>query len=160
MSTLAEDLRFACRTLLRRPATSLAAIAALGLALGSVGVVWSAVDAVLLRPLPLPGADRLAVVWNRFTHAGFDGLSVSPAEFADYLEAARRPESGMAGLAALSDRNVNLTGRDEPERVAAYVVSPDLFRLLGVAPALGRDFHPEEGKAGQDQVVLLAHDLW
>ncbi|HZF12797.1 MAG TPA: ABC transporter permease [Thermoanaerobaculia bacterium] len=163
MSPLAEDLRFACRTLLRRRATSLAAVAALGLALGAVGVVWSAVDAVLLRPLPLSGADRLAVVWNRFTHAGFDRLAVSPAEFADYLEAAQRSEgseSGMAGLAALADQNVNLTGRDEPERVAAYVVSPDLFRLLGVAPALGRDFLPEEGRAGQDQVVLLAHDLW
>jgi putative ABC transport system permease protein len=160
MAHLLEDLHYAGRTLLRSRATSFAAVAVLGLAIGSVGAVWSAVDAVLLHPLPLARADRLTMIWNRFTHAGLDRFAVSAAELADYGEAARRPESAFAGLAALADHSVNLTGRDEPERAAAYIVSPELFRLLGVAPALGRDFLPEEGREGRDRVVLLSHDLW
>jgi putative ABC transport system permease protein len=153
MRGIVQDLRYAVRTLRRTPGFTAAAIAALALGIGAATAVWSVVQAVLLAPLPFPAADRLALVWSRSDEAPETWLSLPE------IEDLRRG-TAFAGVAALRDWTFNLTGGGEPEEVAAAAVSADLFPLLGVAPALGRAFLPEEDRAGAGRVALLSDELW
>ncbi len=152
--TSPADFRLAARTLARSPGFTAAAILALALGIGASTTVFAVVEAVLLRPLPVPAAARLALVWNRSASAAEGWLSRPE------LEDLRRASTTFRGFAGLRDERFALTGGAEPEEVEAAAASAELFPLAGVAPALGRSFLPAEDRRGAPRVALLSYDLW
>jgi putative ABC transport system permease protein len=151
-----QDVRYALRLLVKQPGISIVAILTLALGIGANTAIFSAVNAVLLRPLPYPGADRLVMVWEkRHTEGVLDNV-VSPADFLDWSKM-HRSFSAIAGMTAIT---ADLTGSGEPVRLFAGAVSPPFFDVLGVTPALGRTFRAEEATVGQHRVVILGHRIW
>ncbi|HET9370101.1 MAG TPA: ABC transporter permease, partial [Vicinamibacterales bacterium] len=156
-----QDVRYAWRGLRRAKLFTAAAVATLAIGIGAATAMFSVVYAVLLRGLPYDNADRLAVIWNSYADS-LEEASIAPAEFADIQDL---PE-GFDGVAAMQPLPTSLTGDCaagagcQPERVAAYRVSPNFFTLLGVQPTLGRAFVAADGVAGADLVVVLTDTLW
>ncbi len=149
------DIRIALRSLLRRPGFALAAVLTLALGIGANAAVFSVVRAVLLRPLPYDAPDRIAMVWNHWT--GWPRTWLSPPEALDYAAAG----DAFERFAAFDDGAVNLTGGDAPpQRVRAGLLSVNVLPVLGVAPALGRNFTAEEDRPGGPQAVLLGDAVW
>ena len=149
-----NDIRFAFRSLRRSPTLAIAVVLTLALCIGATTAVFSVVYAVLFRPLPFtdPGGLMLFTeVWK-----GRTGGSVSVGNWAD----AKREDRLFAHLVPMAGASVNLAGSDVPENVAGARVGWDFFRLLGVTPALGRAFLPEEDRPGSDGVVVLSDGLW
>jgi putative ABC transport system permease protein len=155
MSALLRDLRFAARMLLKRP--GLTTVIVLTLAVGIAGntVMFSLVDAVLLRPLGYPDPDRLVQIEDVNQLTGQHDL-VAPADFMSW----REQSLAFEGLAAYFTTGVNLMGTEGPERVLAGVASANYFSVLGTQPAVGRFFSAEEEKPGGPPVVILSHRLW
>jgi putative ABC transport system permease protein len=153
---LLTDLRGALRSLLRAPGFTLVAVVTLALGIGANSAIFTVVNALLVRPLPYPDADRLMQVWETRPQIGRDRSSVSPAEFLDW----RERSAAFDRLAAIDYRDANLTGGPEPETVSVARVSADWFPLFGLRPALGRFFGPEEDRPEHDRVVVLTHALW
>ena len=114
------------------------------------------VNAALLRPLPYPDGARLMVVWDRLSKLGIAQFPVSYANYLDYKTGNRVFED----VAAFSSAEFNLTTAEQAERVPGVYVSANLLAVLGVAPAAGRVFLPEENGAGRDNVVVLSDSLW
>jgi putative ABC transport system permease protein len=156
MDVLWRDLRFALRGLARNPAFTAIAVLTLALGIGANTAIFSVVYSVLLRPLSYSDPEQLVSI-----RAGYEGtgLAESPAsqpEYHDYL----REVSALEDLAAVYPININLTGLGEPQRIQAAVVSDNYFRLLGVAPAQGRDFTPDDDEGRIGYVIIISHDLW
>jgi putative ABC transport system permease protein len=154
---LRSDLWFGVRMLVRRPATSLAAIVTLALGIGAATAIFSVVDPVLLRPLPYADADRLVFVHSTF---GASGLETGGSCLPDY-RAFRDQNRTLTGLGGFYRSDVPLSsGTGDPEQVRSARVTPDLFPILQVEPQLGRSFAREEASWGHHQVVMLSHGLW
>jgi putative ABC transport system permease protein len=151
-----QDTRYAGRTLRRNPAFAVIAIVTLALGIGATGAIFSIVHAVLLRDLPYREPDALVMVWESRPQEGVYDNVVSPADFLDW----RARQSVFESIAASWSTEATLTGIGEPERVGAGNVSSSFFTVLGVVPALGRDFRPDEEQAGRNQVVILTHGFW
>jgi putative ABC transport system permease protein len=156
MNTVLNDFRFACRMLLKSPGSTLAALFALTLGIGANSAIFSVVNAVLLRPVRYASPDRLAILWGENPSRGIHEFPASPPNYRDWVDRNR----SFDVMAAFRVQPAILTGTGEPERLDAAVVSPRLFDLLGVHPALGRAFLPEEDQPGHDRVVVLSHGLW
>jgi putative ABC transport system permease protein len=161
MSTLGHDLRYAWRALRRTPGFTVAAVAALALGIGATTTIFTVVNGVLLRPLQYQAPDRLANIWNDLGEGAQSLPAVSPADFRDYKQRSRTFED----FAAAAEGNVanlrgNLTGDGEPERADIVTVTANFFPLLGVRPALGRQFLPEEEVVNGPHVIMLSHRLW
>jgi putative ABC transport system permease protein len=150
-----QDLRFGARMLLKNPGFTLIAVFTLSLGIGANTAIFSVVNAVVLRPLPFPEPERLIRLWESNPGRGWPEFSASAPNFADW----RKQQSVWEQLAAYEFATFNLTG-GEPERVAALGVTANLFTALGVAPALGRNFLPEEEQAGRNRVAILSDGLW
>jgi putative ABC transport system permease protein len=156
MEKLSRDLRFAVRMLTRSPGSSAAAVLCLALAIGATTAVFSFENAVLLRGLPYRDAERIFIVWNQFLANNDPKEDFSIPEFLDLREQAK----SFAELAATRPGLSSLTGDGDPELLVTVHTSPELFRLLGVAPGLGRWFLPDEERPGRDRVAILSHELW
>lgn len=159
MEGLRRDIRFAIRSLRRSRGFTLAALTCVALAIGANSAVFSVVRAVLLQPLPYQQPHRLVMLWGQVPGEDADELPASGAEFLDYRE---RLESFEA-VSAVVNRFVNLTGpaaEGEPRRLVAARVSASFFPLLGVQPAFGRAFLPEEDRRGNEKVAVLSNKLW
>jgi len=154
MHHLVSDLRLALRGFRRAPTFTTLAIVTLALGIGATTAMFSVLNPVLFQPLPYPGADRVVAIWERDPDGSRS--TVGYATFADLREGNR---SLVAG-AALGTGQVTLVGDGEPERINSLRVSLEYFRVLGVAPALGRDFLPEEDIPGAARVAILSHGLW
>ncbi len=157
--TLGRDVRYAVRVLRQRPGFTLAAVLVLALGIGANTAIFSVVNAVLLRPLPYPDADRLTFVWHVPPADAFPGMtqfSVSPANFLDW----QRQSRSFERMALIQFRSFNITGRAGPETLPAAGVTPGFFDVLGVQPILGRTLRPEEDIRGQHRVVVLSERLW
>ncbi len=142
MEFFLQDIRYGIRMLVRRPGFTAVAVLTLALGIGANTAIFSVVNAVLLRPLPYKNPERLVLVWNRMVNTGFEKASVSGATFTDYQEKTTLFE----GFAAMNNTpSLNLTGDGEPEQIKVGGVTHNFFTLLGVAPALGRVFAPEDG---------------
>ena len=154
---LAQDLKFAWRMLVRRPAFTGVAVLILGLGIGANTTIFSWTQAILLSPLSgVAEQDRILVV--RGMTATREGLSLSYPDFQD-LRAAK-PE-GVADLVAFRLLPMNLRHGDEPIRVFGELVSPNFFEFFGVQPMLGRGFREDEGVVpDRDAVAVISHDLW
>ena len=151
-----QDVRYALRLLLKQPGITAIAVLTLALGIGANTAIFSAVNAVLLRPLPYPNADRLVMLYEKRLKEGVIDNVVSPADFLDWS----KMQHSFDGIAALTPTTVDLTGSGEPVRVFAGAVSPSFFDVLGVVPALGRTFVAEEGISGRGRVAVLGHALW
>ncbi len=154
MDTWLQDLRYGWRLLIRRPGFTIAAGLTLALGVGASTAVFSAVNALLLRPLPVVGVERL--VFGMALREGFDPFGTSLLEYALYRDQARSLESSGLG----TPRLFSLLGRGEPERVRGAAVTASYLSTLQVAPALGRLFSIEAERPGAEGVALLGHGLW
>ena len=148
------EIRQAARRLRRTPAFAALAVLTIGLGLGANTAIFSVLDAVVLEPLPWPAPEARAMVWSRWRN--FDRTWVNPFEMAHYA----RHCPSIAEAAWWDAGQANLTGDGEAVRVGSARVSASLFSTLGVSPALGRGFLPEEDRAGGPQVAVLSHELW
>jgi putative ABC transport system permease protein len=152
-----QDLRFALRTLFRSPGFTLTSALTLALGIGVTTLMFGVVNAVLIRPLPYPDQDRLMLVFNANTNAPeANTIRATALDFEDYRTRARTFEA-MAGHIGTG---FTFTGGGDPELVIGQMVTPDFFRVLGVAPALGRPFAADEFTPGRENVVILSHALW
>jgi len=156
LETIAQDLRYATRTLRRYPSFTMVAVLTLGLGIGASTAMFSVAQAVLWRPLPYGHPDRLVEITEtnplkRWTHT-----VAAPANFADW----RRMNTVFTGIAAYGSSEVFLTGEGEPQRLKGLAVTGNLFDVLGVAPLLGRTFRDEETFEGKNRVTILSYDLW
>ena len=129
-----NDIRLALRTLPRMPGFSLAFILTLGLGIGANTAIFSVVEAVLLRPLPFPAADRLVAVVQTLPSRGVRGHGASYLNYADWQGRA----SSFEHLSAIRMHDYTLTGHGEPDLVTAGTVTSNLFRVLEDTPLLGR----------------------
>ena len=156
MDAMWRDLRFALRGLARSPAFTAIAVLTLALGIGANTAIFSVVNAVLLRPLSYGDPDRLVALTSSFSTRGETNVQVSAPELNDY----RREVAAFEDAAGAWPININLTGNGEPERIAAAVVSPNFFRVLGVAPTLGRDFTDQDAGGRIGYVALISYELW
>ena len=156
MEKLFQDLRFGFRSLRSKPGLSLIALLTLALGIGANTALFSILYATLWKPLPYRDADRLAIIWA--TDRGRDRFEnvVNPADYADLREQNRVFED-IAAFAQTG--SVNITGTDQPEQVSIQYATPNLFDVLGVKPAFGRNFTNRDG-IGEDRTVILSNGLW
>ena len=151
-----QDIRYGIRSLLKRPGSTLVALITLALGIGVNTAIFSAVDSILLRPLPLKDPERLVSVWEQGLGQGINQNEVAPANFFDL----RTQNNAFEGIGAHGPQDINLTGDGEPERLNGELVSANVLSILGVQPALGRTFLPNEDQEGQHRVVVLSDALW
>jgi hypothetical protein len=129
-----KDLRYGIRSLLKRPGATLVALVTLALGIGVNTAIFSAVDSILLRPLPLKDPERLVSIWEHSLRVGINRNEVAPANYFDL----RDQNKTLEAVGAFGDLSTNLTGQGEPERLEAQLVTANVFSILGVE-ALRRD---------------------
>jgi predicted permease len=156
LEQIAQDVRYAFRSMRKSPGFAVTAILSLALGIGANTAIFTVVNAVLLKPLPFPQPGRLVQIWESLPSRGYFNNVVNPFNFLDWRERTRSFED----MAAVDGLTTNLTGRGDPLALAGRQVSPQYFSILGIAPALGRAFTPEEGQPGHDRVVILSYGLW
>ena len=150
-----SDLRFALRQLAKAPGFAFIAIATLAIGIGANTAIFSAIDAVLLRPQPYPEPERLVHVFERLPTG--ERVSISGSSFIDW----RDHQTKFDSLALYINDQLDLTGLGEPEKINMLHVSSGFNRVLGVPPLLGRGFRPEDDQVGgQNNVVLLTERFW
>ena len=153
IDTAAADVRHGLRQLLRRPAFSIIAVLTLGLGIGASATIFSVANPILFAALPYPDANTLMMVWD-----GQDG-GRSDVTFGTFREVATRSRT-FQSLAAVGPFRPTLTGVSDSERLDGQRVSADYFRVLGVAPALGRDLQAADDRPGAPLVALISDSLW
>lgn len=148
-------LKFSLRQLLKSPGFALISILTLALGIGSNAAIFSFINSWVLRPSAFPDLDRLVVMFETNKSSGAE-FGTAPGDWKDW----REKSDIFEDLAAANNDSFNLTGVDEPLRIAGYHVSANFLHTLGVKPALGREFLESEEIPGQDHVVILTHALW
>ncbi|HEU4785892.1 MAG TPA: ABC transporter permease [Gemmatimonadaceae bacterium] len=164
MDTVLFDLRFAARSLRRRPVFAIVAIATVALAIGAATSIYSVVDAVLFRSLPYHDPGRLVAVWQTdparkgqpVLAANWDRL---PLDYTDFI-AWRANQTSFTAVGAWSGFGAMLASSEGPEQISGSRVSPGLFEMLGVRTILGRTFLPGEDVVGGPHVTMLSYETW
>ncbi len=156
MSAFLRDLKFGFRSLINSPASTAIVVLTLGLGIGANTAVFSMVDALVLRPFPIPDIDRLVVLWGTVPAQGDDRGQASPADFLDWLDWLdwKQQSTVFERLVAFEWWDVNLAGTGDPERLQGTFVSPDYLDTLGVQPHLGRTLSADAEEFGVRTVVL------
>jgi putative ABC transport system permease protein len=149
------DIQYGLRLLRKSPGFATIAIATLALGIGANTAIFSAVDALLIRALPYADPNRIVMVWEDATAAGFPRNTPAPGNYTDWA----RLNRSFAGIAATRGVSANITGAGVPEQIAGRAVTPNFFSVLGVKPAIGRTFTDDEDHATA-QVVVISHGLW
>jgi putative ABC transport system permease protein len=157
MDALVQDLRYALRTLAKAPGFAVVAVLTLGLGIGGTTVIFSLINALLLRPpAHVQQADRLVALFT----SDYSGPPFGSSSIPDIEDFARQTDV-LSGLAAFGQRPVSFIAGDEPHRALAELVSGNYFTLLGLTPAVGRLLRPDEGTAsGAAPVAVLGYGLW
>ena len=156
MDTLLQDLRYSIRRLLKRPGFALVVIATLGLGIGANTAIFSVVKSVLLAPLPYPAPDRLMMVWETKPAANRDRNVVNPQNYLDW----QQRNTSFTALGLYTWQTMTLTGGGHPENVMGRAITPNVLDILGVRPALGRNFTREEGFPNAAMSIILSDGLW
>ena len=156
MRAIRQDVAYALRLLGRQPGVTAVAVLTLALGIGANTAIFSAVDAVLLRPLPYPEPDRVMMLWEKRPAEGVLDNVVAPGDFLDWA----KMNSTFEAMAGLTTVPVDLTGSGDPVRVFAGAVSAPFFEVLGARPMLGRTFRSDEVIPGKHRVVIVTHRLW
>jgi putative ABC transport system permease protein len=153
---VADDLRYACRTLRHAKAFTLTVLATLALGIGANTAVFTVVETLLLRQLPFSNPDRIVMVWVKNPEQGFDHDVTSYPRLEDWRAQSRTIEA----IAAYAGARRVLTGSDDPEQVRGARVTANFFRVMGATPALGSGFAPGDDEFGRPRKVVLSHGLW
>jgi putative ABC transport system permease protein len=153
---MVQDFRFAFRTLLRSPWFTATAALTLALGIGVTSLMFSVVNAVLLRPLPYAEPSRLVLLFNVNTQRTANDLRLTALDFEDFRSRAQ----SLDGLAGHIGTGFTFSGQGDPELVIGQLVSSDFFRVLGVPAALGRTLNPDEFTPGRETSIVLSHRLW
>ena len=154
MEKLLQDVRYGFRLLWKSPGFTVIAILTLALGIGANTAMFSVINSVLLHSLTFRDPAGIMVVWKTMTNGQPNAFS-TPA----FLEM-KQQEGILAHMGAFSGVSYNLAGKDVPERIAGGRVNYDLFPVLGIQPALGREFAAEEDHPGAGKFVILSHALW
>jgi putative ABC transport system permease protein len=156
MRAFVHDVKYALRRFAGQPGLTFVVVLTLALGIGANSAIFSAVNAILLRPLPYKDPDRLVTLWEKRPAEGVTDNVVSAADFVDWTTLA----TSFERMAAFLSMPVDLTGAGDPVRLRAGAVSPAFFDVFGVTPILGRSFRDEDGFVGKHRVVLLSHSTW
>jgi predicted permease len=164
MSALLQDLRYAARTLSRSAGLTLVIVASLAIGIGANTAIFSVVNALLLKPLPYPDPERLALLWLRSPGINILQDWPSPGQYIDI----RNENHSFEEMSISQGRGATLVGLsgaavatpDRAQRVEALLTSSSLFTLLGARPQLGRLLRPDEDTPGRPPVVVLSHGFW
>jgi putative ABC transport system permease protein len=156
MENLLSDARYALRNLLRRPTFTLIAVVTLALGIGANTAIFSAINALLLKPLPFPELDRVVAIWDKLPSRGVMHNEVTVANYLDWQSQTQSFEQ----LALYRWWSANLTGIDPPERIQGFLVTANFLDVTGMKPIMGRTFSSEENQPGKDQVAVITHSLW
>jgi putative ABC transport system permease protein len=151
-----QDLQFALRQLLKSPGFSLVAILTLALAIGANTAIFSAIDAVLLHPLPYPDPGQLVIVQETLPRYSLHGIAPTAPDYAEF----RRQATCFTGIAAVTGAVATLTGDGQPEDIPALRITASAFPMLGVVPIAGGLFSSDDDQRGRDHVVILSEGLW
>jgi putative ABC transport system permease protein len=154
MNQFFPDLRYGGRMLVKNPGFTLIAVVTLALGIGANTAIFSVVNAVLLRPLPYPEADRL--IWLTERQEQIPTRWVSYPNFLDW----RARNQSFEAMATIRSWPITLTGDGEAQSVASRMVTADYFRVMRVRPLLGRDFSSEEDRFGAPSVTVISHAFW
>jgi putative ABC transport system permease protein len=158
---LVQDLRYAWRAWRTNPGFAAVMILTAALGIGANTAIFSVIDAVLLRPLPFPDAERLVCPMIVARDAPVAESRMPGFSVADYRYAAWRDAAAVFdGIAVYSTRPFTITSDGEPERLKAIAVTPGFLRMLGVSPLMGRDFTAADAAPRGGQVAILAHAFW
>src|SRR5947208_6597597 len=155
MATLWQDMRYAFRMLAKNPGFTVVAVLTLALGIGANTAIFTVVYGVLLRPLPFPEPERIVQLAE-----SYQTLSDEMSLTAEQLELLREYGKLFEHIAGYTDVGFNLATGNEAEHVRGVPVSAEYFQVLGIRPALGRDFLPEEDRADGQRVAILSHSLW
>ena len=155
--SIGQDIRYGLRQLHRNPAFTWTAVITLGLAIGATTAIFSAVYALLLRPLPYPGANRLMHISQTWPKRDADSIPMISADFVAAQSSLKSFQS-VAGIVDMGDRN--LTGAGDPVRVKVVRMTANFLPMLGIVPQPGRNFLSSEDRAAGPAVILLSHRLW
>jgi putative ABC transport system permease protein len=154
LEAMLQDIRYALKSSLRRPAFALLVVLTLGVGIGANSAMFSIVNSALLQPLPYEKSEELVYMFGAFR--GGNQASISPMDFLDY----RERQTVFSALAARSPFGTAvISGGDRPERVSATIATANFFSTLGVQPILGRAFRPDEEQGAHD-VAIISHGLW
>lgn len=145
LDLLRQDLRFAARSLRRSPGFAVMAILVAGLGIGATTASFSALEHVLVRPLPFLDADRLVKLYQDQTQRGYPRMEVSPPNYRDW----KQQSTSFTGMAAYRSLSVNLLGEGYPQRLEGASLTAEVSPLLGRRPLLGRGFSPEDDREGR-----------
>jgi putative ABC transport system permease protein len=156
MRAFAHDVKHAVRLLVRQPGVTGVAIVTLALGIGGNAAIFSAVDAILLRPLPYDEPDRLVMVWEKRQSEGVLDNLVAAADYSDWA----RTNTVFESMAALGQTTRDLTGSGDPIRLGTGAVTPAFFDVFRIRMQLGRTFDPAEGILGRNRVAILSNGLW
>jgi len=156
MQPLLQDFQYALRMVRNDIAFTVVVVFSLALGIGANSAIFSVVDALLLRPLPYPQADRLAAIWLHSPGIGIFRDWPSPGQYVDL----QNENHSFSEMAIAQLRPYTLTGRDQPELLGGITASSTLLRMLGAKPLLGRLLLPEEDRPGKPPAVILSYGLW
>jgi predicted permease len=156
MDAFLNDIRYAIRNLVKRPGFTLIAVITLALGIGANSSIFSAINALLLRPLPFPELDRVVAIWDKMPSRGILHNEVTMANYLDW----RAQNQSFEQLSLYRWWNANLTGIDPPERIQGFLVTANFLDVIGLKPIMGRNFTEEENQPGKDAVAIIAHSLW
>jgi putative ABC transport system permease protein len=156
MENFLQDIRYGLRMLRKSPSVTAVAVITLALGIGANTAVFSVVNAVLLHPLPYRDANELVVVWEQNAARGWFHNIVSAANFLDW----RKQNHAFADMAAFDGKSYSLSGAGTAIAITGEQVSSNFFSLLGVRPALGRGFLPEDDTPGKSHTAVLSDGLW
>jgi putative ABC transport system permease protein len=156
MEMLLQDVRYAIRTLIKSRGFTAVAVFALALGIGANTAIFSVINAAMIRPLPFKDPDRLVMVWEHNRPRARTQNVVSPANFLNWKDR----NNVFEDMALFYDTRFNLTDVDDPEEIPAQSVTTNFFNLIGVSPALGRAFEPEDEQPGREAIVILSDGLW
>ena len=151
-----NDLRFALRQLVKKPGFTAVAVITLALGIGVNTMIFSLVNALVLRPLPFHDPERLVFLFENNLRKGVEQMSIPYPDYLDWKE----QNTVFEDLGLHGEMTFTLTGRAEPTRLSGAVVTASLFSLLGVQPIVGRHFTSQEDQPGAAPVVLIGHGLW
>src|SRR5579862_2752591 len=151
-----QDVKYALRSLRKSLLLTSVIIVSLAIGIGANSAIFSVIDALLLHPLPYPESNRLVAVWLHSPAIGIFRDWPSPGQFLDL----QTQNSSFDVMALSQSRTFSLTGRQQPERLAALSTQSVLLNMFGAQPLLGRVLLPEDDKAGGAPVAILSNAAW
>ncbi|MFB3788742.1 MAG: ABC transporter permease [bacterium] len=156
MNTLWQDMRFGCRMLRKAPGTSLLAVITLAIGIGANSTVFNMVNSTLLSPLPFKDPLSIMRIVERHRERGVDNGTCSGRNYLDWQTRCQSFES----MCLIGARNFTLTGEGKPERIRAFLMSPNVFPTFGLQTVYGRNFLSDEDQPGKNRVVIVSHGMW